>query len=76
MALADLTSADAVFRALEEFDRLGREEFLARHGFEKARRYFLVRNGQRYDSKRTTLRMLVAVGHTGDRFARRPFQWR
>jgi 5-methylcytosine-specific restriction protein A len=51
MALADLTYAYAVLRALEEFDRLGREEFLARYGFEKARRYFLVRNGQRYDSK-------------------------
>lgn len=37
--------------ALEEFDSLGRQEFLAKYGFGEARRYFLVRNGKEYDSK-------------------------
>lgn len=51
MPLADLTSADAVFRALTEFDRVGRDQFLAQYGFQKSRSYFLVRDGRVYDSK-------------------------
>lgn len=37
--------------ALDEFDNLGREQFLDRYGFGRARRYFVKRNGQYYDSK-------------------------
>jgi len=37
--------------ALDEFDRIGREEFLRRYRFGKARAYFIVRNGMEYDSK-------------------------
>jgi hypothetical protein len=51
MSLADLTSDDAVLRALSEFDALGRDRFLSKYGFRKARNYFLVRDGRIYDSK-------------------------
>lgn len=51
--LTDLTDASSVRLALEEFARLGRDLFLARHGFGKARE-FLVENpdtGELADSK-------------------------
>jgi hypothetical protein len=41
--LSDLTDPSAVTLALEEFGRLGRDEFLVRHGFGKSRDY-LVQN--------------------------------
>ena len=50
MALSSLTEA-GVLAAIAEFDQLGREAFLARYGYKKSRSYFLVRNGERYDSK-------------------------
>ncbi|SNY58168.1 HNH endonuclease [Paractinoplanes atraurantiacus] len=50
MSLASLTRSD-VLAAVAEFDRLGRDEFLERHGFGTARTYFLELNGSRYDSK-------------------------
>src|SRR5262249_11130921 len=34
-----------------EFDELGRDAFLNRYKFGKARGYFVLHNGQRYDSK-------------------------
>ena len=45
ISLKDLTSAAAVTSALDEFDELGRESFLTKYGFAKARRYFVRRNG-------------------------------
>jgi 5-methylcytosine-specific restriction protein A len=51
MALSDLTDPTAVDQAVAEFDRLGRDAFLTKHGFKNARQYFLVRGGRRYDSK-------------------------
>src|SRR5690348_16462453 len=51
MGLADLTSRDAVLAALQEYDRLGADEFLTKHRFAKARSYFIVWDGRRYDSK-------------------------
>ena len=57
--LEKLTSREAVLKAIAEFDRVGRNEFLARYGFGKARAYFLVHEGKRYDSKAITG---VAVG--------------
>lgn len=51
MALADLTSRDAVLAAIESFDTLGRDQFLARYGFGRSRDYEVVHNGKRYDSK-------------------------
>src|SRR4051794_338869 len=42
--LSKLTSPQAVEAAMEEFRHLGREAFLARHGFGKARRFFVQGN--------------------------------
>lgn len=50
MSLADLTR-DAVLSAINEFDAMGRDAFLARYGFGPARSYFLEYEGQQYDSK-------------------------
>ena len=49
--LADLTSRQAVLSALAEFDRLGRDAFLKKFGFARARNYFLSHHGKTYDSK-------------------------
>jgi MrcB-like, N-terminal domain/AAA domain (dynein-related subfamily) len=49
--LSDLTSPAAVNAALDEFDELGREAFLASYGFGRGRRYFVRRDGKYYDSK-------------------------
>ncbi|GAA4516539.1 hypothetical protein GCM10023191_087670 [Actinoallomurus oryzae] len=38
-------------RDREEFDRLGRDAFLEKHGFDSSRRYWLRYDGARYDSK-------------------------
>lgn len=50
MSLAELT-LEAVRQAIAEFDQIGREPFLTKYGFGKARGYILVHNGQAYDSK-------------------------
>jgi hypothetical protein len=51
MAHLSLSSREAVLRATAEYAALGREEFLAKYGFRKAREYFLLIDGKRYDSK-------------------------
>ena len=51
MGLGDLTSRQAVLDATAEFDRLGRQEFLAKYGFGRSREYFLLLDDRRYDSK-------------------------
>lgn len=51
MSLSDLSDPAAVRQALEEFDRRGRERFLAVYGFGKSRRYMLVDGGKQYDAK-------------------------
>ena len=61
MALGDVT-AEGVERAAAEFDRLRKEAFLDRYGFGRARTYFLVHGGRRYDSK-----AVVGVAHGFDR---------
>lgn len=50
MALADITR-DAVERAISECDKLGRDAFLSKYGFKRARKYLLLENGKEYDSK-------------------------
>jgi 5-methylcytosine-specific restriction enzyme A len=50
MALSEITR-DAVLEAIREYDRLGQDGFLERYGFDRARRYVLVHDGKRYDSK-------------------------
>src|SRR5580704_3016698 len=51
-------SAPSVQKAIAECDRLGRGEFLRRHGFGRARTYFLISDGKQYDSK-----AILAVAH-------------
>src|SRR6266478_2064250 len=50
MALSDLT-VSSVVKAIEEFDRLGRDSFLKKYGFGRARSYVLQKDGHSYDSK-------------------------
>jgi hypothetical protein len=63
VALADLTSRDAVLAAMEEFDKLGRDQFLERYHFRRARDYEVVHGGKRYDSKAI---VGAAHGHYGE----------
>ena len=51
MALGGLSDRRAVIKALDEFDRLGRDGFLAKYGFGRARSYYLRCEGRYYDSK-------------------------
>ena len=44
-------SREDILRAIDEFDRLGRDVFLQRYGFGRAREYLLVEKGREYDSK-------------------------
>jgi hypothetical protein len=44
-------SRESVLRAIAEFDREGRDETLARHGFRRAIDYVVVHEGREYDSK-------------------------
>lgn len=58
MALSDITDRSAVLAAMEEFDRVGRDTFLERHGFSTAREYLVLHEGRAYDSK-----AIVGVAH-------------
>jgi putative restriction endonuclease len=51
MALSDITDRGAVLSAIAEFDRIGRDAFLAKYDFGESRSYWLVHEGKRYDSK-------------------------
>jgi 5-methylcytosine-specific restriction protein A len=57
MAVSDIT-AGAVQAALDEFNELGREAFLARYKMGPARGHYLVQNGKKYDAK-----AIVAAAH-------------
>ena len=50
MALSNLTT-EAVFEAIQEFDQLGRDAFLKKYAFGKARSFELQFGGRSYDSK-------------------------
>ncbi|GAB3988320.1 hypothetical protein GCM10029978_110400 [Actinoallomurus acanthiterrae] len=63
MALSDITR-EAVLAAIAEFDRLGRDAFLDKYGFSRARRYMLQYDGRLYDSKAIAG---AAHGHLPDR---------
>jgi hypothetical protein len=47
----DAVEREHVLRALEEYDKLGADEFLTLYGFGKAREYLLWHDGKSYDSK-------------------------
>ena len=51
MGLSNITSREPVLAAINEYDRIGRDPFLQKYGFGGSRRYWLVRDGNRYDSK-------------------------
>jgi hypothetical protein len=44
-------TVEGVRRAIQEYDQLGRPDFLAKYGYGQAQEYFIDLNGQRYDSK-------------------------
>src|SRR5690242_13258272 len=54
MGLKDVTSRDAILDAMREFDQLGRDEFLKKYGYGRAKRYLIEHEGRRYDSKAIT----------------------
>jgi hypothetical protein len=58
MAFKDISSREAVLKAIHEYDELGEEAFLNRYGYYPAKVYFLVVNGKRYPSK-----AIVGVAH-------------
>jgi 5-methylcytosine-specific restriction enzyme A len=49
--IASLTDRNAVLAAISDYDRLGRDAFLERHRFGRARWWHVVHNGKQYDSK-------------------------
>ncbi|NUR43261.1 MAG: hypothetical protein HOV73_24585 [Streptomyces sp.] len=50
MALSDMTRSE-VEKAIAECDRLGRDLFLRRYGFRRARRYLLVHEGRQVEGE-------------------------
>lgn len=71
MALGDISDPAAVRKAIDEFDRIGREAFLAKYGIGEARRYVVVDNGGEYDAK-----AILAAAHgyqLGDPLSRDDF---
>ena len=46
-----VTETKCVLAAIEEFEEIGREEFLSKYGFNHAREYFIEYKGTRYDCK-------------------------
>ncbi|MDP6848972.1 MAG: hypothetical protein QGI24_09310, partial [Kiritimatiellia bacterium] len=54
MVLGELTDRNAVLQAIDECDRIGRQAFLAKHGYHPAKGYWLVHRGRSYDSKAIT----------------------
>ncbi len=51
MSVAELSDPEAVRKAIEEYDSVGRDAFLKKYGFGRARSYWLVHDDKRYDSK-------------------------
>ena len=51
MGVADITSREAVLQAIAEFDLIGRNAFLEKYGFGRSKAFWIVYEGNRYDSK-------------------------
>jgi hypothetical protein len=51
MAYSDPLSRTSVLRAIDEFDRTGRNAFLRKYGFHRSRKYLIEHRGRLYDSK-------------------------
>ena len=55
--VGQLSDRNAVLAAIAEYDRLGRDSFLAHHGFGRAKAWYVFHRGKPYDSK-----AILAVG--------------
>ena len=62
MSVSGITSREAVLEAIRQCDEMGRDNFLERYGFGRARSYILVYEGRDYDSK-----AILGVAH-GNQF--------
>lgn len=58
MSVRPVTDREAVLRAMAEHDRLGRDAFLERYGFDRPKRYEVVHEGKPYDPA-----AILAVAH-------------
>ena len=58
MSLSDITSRQHILSAIDELNRLKRDQFLKKYGFRRSRAYWLVHDNRRYDSK-----AIVGVAH-------------
>jgi hypothetical protein len=58
MSMGQMRDRESVVRAVAMFDDMGRDAFLDQFGFGPSRRYLLVYQGRRYDSK-----AIVGVAH-------------
>jgi 5-methylcytosine-specific restriction protein A len=51
MSISELTEPAAVLKAIQEFDKIGREKFLEKYDFGPSKKFYLVHQGKHYDSK-------------------------
>lgn len=51
MTWTELNNAEAVKKALKEFDDLGRDAFLKKYGFGRSARFVVSHQGREYDAK-------------------------
>jgi len=51
VSISRLTDKTAILKAVEEFDKLGRDPFLSKYGYGHATDYYLFLNNKHYDSK-------------------------
>ncbi|MHB1560361.1 MAG: hypothetical protein ACYC61_23160 [Isosphaeraceae bacterium] len=69
--MAIIQRRESILKAIEEFDSLGREQFLKRYRFGPSKHYFLVHGGKRYDSK-----PIVGVAYGYENPTHGPLNWR
>ena len=58
MTVGALSDPEAVQKAIDEFDRIGRDAFLQKYGYGSALEWVVVQNGREYDSK-----AIIGVAH-------------
>jgi hypothetical protein len=63
--ILSLNSREVVLKAIDEFDRFGRDAFFATYGYGPSRSYLLEYRGRRYDSK-AIAGMAWGLQHFGD----------
>lgn len=71
MPLNDIKKPASILAAVDEYRRLGKEAFLSRYGFRSSRDYFLVIDGERFDSK-----AIVGAAHGYEFPSQGPLRWR